>query len=69
MEKVKLDSLPDALSPREVASVLGVSYGKALHLIKHGNIVHIRAGNHYIVAKSQFISWLNAGKTRIIDTE
>jgi len=69
MQKNNLDSLPDVCCPKDIASVLGVSYGKVLHLIKHGGLVHIKAGNHYLVSKLQFIEWLNAGTTRIVDTE
>ena len=69
MQKARLDSLPDVCSPKEIASVLGVGYAKALHLIKHGGIVHIQAGNHYLVSKLRLIEWVNSGTTRIIDTE
>jgi len=69
MQKISLDSLPDVLSPKDVASVLGVGYAKALYLVKHGGIVHIQAGNHYLVSKVRFIEWVNADTTRIIDTQ
>lgn len=67
--KISIESLPDVLSPRDISSALGVGYAKALHLIKHGNIIHIRAGNHYLVSKVRFLEWLHADKTRIIDAE
>lgn len=69
MANTKLGSLPDVLNPRDVASALGVGYAKALHLIKHGGITHIRAGNHYLISKMRFLEWINAEKTRIVDTE
>jgi len=69
MQKGYFTSFPDVMSPREVASALGVGYAKALHLIKHGGITHIKAGNHYLVSKVRFIEWVNSEKTRIIDTE
>jgi len=67
--KACFDSLPDVLSPREVATVLGVGYAKALHLVKHGGIIHIKAGNVYLVSKVRFIEWVNSNKTRTIDAE
>ena len=69
MGKTSLAELPDVCSPKDLASALGVGYAKALHIIKHGGLVHIKAGNHFLVSKTKFIEWLNAGTTRFIDTE
>ena len=69
MAKTGLVDLPDVLSPKDVASALGVGYAKALHLVKHGGITHIQAGNHYLVAKVRFLEWLHSGKTQVIATE
>jgi excisionase family DNA binding protein len=69
MVRTSLDALPDVLSPREVASALGVGYAKALHLVKYGKIIHIRAGNHYLITKQKFLEWLHADKTKVIDTD
>lgn len=69
MTKVSLASLPDVLSPKDVAGALGVGYAKALHLVKHGGIVHIQAGNVYLISKVQFLEWLHGSTTRVIDTE
>ena len=67
--RVNLSSLPDVLHPRDISSVLGVGYAKSLHLIKHGGIIHIKAGNVYLVSKVRFIEWLDADRTRIIDVD
>jgi len=69
VEKARLAELPDVLSPREIARVLGVGYAKALHIVKHGGIVHIQAGSHYLVSKVRFMEWLHSDKTRIIEVE
>ena len=69
MTRESLSSLPDVLHPRDIQAVFGVGYAKVLHLIKHGGIVHIKAGNHYLVSKVCFIEWLNADKTRLVNTE
>jgi excisionase family DNA binding protein len=69
VSKTGLSELPDVLSPSDVARALGVGYAKALHLIKHGGIVHIRAGNVYLISKVRFLDWLHTDKTRVIDTE
>jgi len=67
--RASLSSLPDVLTPRDISLALGVGYAKALHLIKHGGIIHIQAGNHFFVSKARFIEWVNADKTRRVDTE
>jgi hypothetical protein len=69
MGRVKLDDLPDVISPADVGNVLGVSYNRALYLVKHGGIIHLKVGNVYLVPKINFIKWLHAGKTRIIRTD
>ena len=52
MAKTGLVDLPDVLSPKDVASALGVGYAKALHLVKNGGIIHIQAGNPLLGFKS-----------------
>jgi len=62
VQKASLSSLPDVLDARDVASVLGIGYTKALRVIRYGGMNYIRIGCAYRVSKDNFIQWLNCSK-------
>lgn len=55
---VSLDDFPDILNPKMIAEYLGISYSRALALIKLGEIPCLKVGNHYKVPKLGFVIWL-----------
>ena len=69
MAKVSLESLPDVLDAKDVASALGIGYVKALKLIRHGGMNYIRIGCAYRVSKDNFTAWLNCTKPLLIDLD
>ena len=69
MAKVRIDSLPDVLDAKDVASALGIGYVKALKLIRHSGMNYIRIGCAYRVSKDNFTTWLNCSKPTIIDID
>jgi excisionase family DNA binding protein len=58
LPKVSLDDYPDILNPKMVAEYLGISYGKALGLIKLDLMPCLKVGNIYKIPKSGFVKWL-----------
>lgn len=69
MAKASLDTLPDALSARDISKVLGLGYTKSLRLIRFGGLPYIKLGNTYRVSKQNFIDWLNSSETKIIELD
>ena len=47
------------LNPKMIAERLNISYGKALLLIKSGDLPSIKIGNHFKVSKESFQAWLS----------
>ena len=69
MQRIRIDSLPDILCPYNIAGAMGISYAKALKLIKYGKIPFIKVGNTYHVSKSVFLEWLNGKESKIVELD
>jgi len=69
VQKASLASLPDVLDARDIASVLGIGYVKALRLIRYGDMNYIRIGCAYRVSKDNFINWLNCSQPTEIELD
>lgn len=69
MQKACLASLPDVLDARDVAGFLGISYIKALKLLRYSGMNSIKLGRVYRVSKQNFSDWLNCDKPTIIDID
>ena len=66
MTRSNVDSLPDVICPSDVSKVLGVSYAKALSLVKYGGLNYIKIGNTYHVLKKNFTNWLSQNKSIVV---
>lgn len=53
-----LEQYPEILCPKMVAAYLDIGYGKALSLIKTGQIPCLKVGNHYKIPRVGFKAWL-----------
>ena len=69
MSRASLDSLPDVLNAKDVASVLGIGYVKALKVIRFGGMNYLKVGKSYMVSKGNFVDWLNCDKPTIISID
>ena len=59
-QELTLENLPEMLTAELIADYLDVCYVKALQLIKHSGMPHIRLGRSYRVPKARFQEWLDA---------
>ena len=55
------ETIPEMIGLRELERRSGYSYGFLRRLCLSGKIVHIRAGNKYLVNWQKFIDYLNRG--------
>ena len=69
MSKVKIASLPDILTARDVANALNIGYTKALRVIRYGGMRYIQLGRVYRVSKDNFVDWLNCDKPMTINLD
>ena len=69
MSKVRIETLPDVLDAKDVASVLGIGYVKALKLMRYGGMNSMRIGRVYRIYKDSFIYWLSCTELTIIDLD
>ena len=60
-------SFSKLLTPREVASILQVSYDSALAFVKHSGIDYIKVGRQYRVAEDKLAAFLMKKGHTIID--
>lgn len=56
-----IDLIPEMITIRECSSRTGVSYDWIRKLCLQGRIVHIRAGNKYLINFGKFVDYLNNG--------
>ena len=52
-------SVPEMLTPKEVAQILKISYESALGFIKYSGIDYIKVGNQYRVSAEKLKAFLN----------
>jgi len=57
------------LTPKEVASILDVSYGTALDLIKYSGVPHKRIGRQYRVSPDELNAFLRKNSSIAISAE
>ncbi len=57
--KKELNNLPTMLNADTVASVLGISKGKAYELLRSSEFPTLRIGKRMMVSKEQFENWIN----------
>lgn len=50
---------PEVLDARQVAEILRIGYGKALHLIRFSGISYLKIGRTYRVSRTAFLDWLD----------
>lgn len=55
------EMIPTMLTIKECSARTGISYDWIRKLCLQGRIVHIRAGNKYLINFSKFINYLNEG--------
>jgi len=66
VQKNHLDNYGDVLTAKDVAAIFGISYIKALKLLRY-HMNHIRIGRTYHLSKQNLIEFLNCQKSIIID--
>jgi len=69
VQRASLASLPDVLDAKDVAGFLGISYIKALKLLRYSGMNSIRLGRVYRVSKQNFTDWLNCDKPTVIELD
>ena len=57
-------TVPDLLTPKEVASVLKISYEGALNLMRYGGLKFVKIGRKYRVKASDLSAFINGGGTK-----
>ena len=60
-------TLPEMLTPREVAEILKVSYETALAFIKYSGIDYIKVGSQYRVSAEKLKAFLNRKGQTVTD--
>lgn len=56
-----IDLIPEMITIKECSSRTGVSYDWIRKMCLQGRVVHIRAGNKYLINFQKFIAYLNEG--------
>ena len=56
-----IDLIPEMVTINECSKRTGVSYDWIRKLCLQGRIVHIRAGNKYLINFGKFVAYLNTG--------
>ena len=67
MSKVRIESLPDILDAKDIATFLSIGYAKSLKLIRFSGMRYIQIGKVYRVPKANFIDWLHCDESMIIN--
>lgn len=57
-------SVPDLLTPREVAETLKISYENTLALIRYGGLPALKIGRQYRVKATDLAAFINSGGTK-----
>ncbi|ATF16494.1 DNA-binding protein [Brevibacillus brevis X23] len=53
-----LDAYPDALKPKDIQNILGLSPVKTYELLNSGEFHVVRVGRSYRISKRFFLNWL-----------
>lgn len=61
-----LKEYPEVMTAKNIAEYMDISYAKALHLLKYGNLPCIKIGHVFKVSRAVFESWLNEPTKRVI---
>ena len=69
MQKASMNTLPDVMDAKDVASALGIGYVKALKLMRYGGMNYVRIGSAYRISKDNFTAWLNCSKPTVVDLD
>ena len=56
-----IELIPEMITIKECSARTGVSYDWIRKLCLQGRIIHIRAGNKYLINFGKFIAYLNEG--------
>ena len=63
-------SLPEMLTPKEVAEILKISYEAALAFVKYSGIDYVKVGRQYRVSEEKLKAFLmRKGRTMVDITE
>lgn len=62
-----MSSMPNLLTPKQVAEILKISYEQALGFIKYSGIDYIRIGRQYRVSEDKLNAFLSKRGKVIID--
>lgn len=54
-----LNDYPHIMSAKDIAEYMGMSYAKALHLLKYGNLPCIKVGHIFKISRAAFETWVN----------
>lgn len=57
---------PEIMTAKNIAEYLDISYAKALHLLKYGNLPCIKIGHIFKVSRNVFEEWVNEPNKKII---
>lgn len=61
-----LSEYPEIMTARNIAEYMDISYAKALHLLKYGNLPCIKIGHVFKVSRNVFEAWVNEPNKKII---
>jgi hypothetical protein len=64
---IPLTDLNDVIDAKDISKVLGIGYAKALWFIRFSGIPFLKIGRTYLIAKVNFIQWVNSTETQIIE--
>ena len=68
MQKAQIDSMGTFLDSKDVAALLGISYIKALKLVRY-HMNHIKIGRVYRVSKQNFLQFAHCDKPMQIELD
>jgi excisionase family DNA binding protein len=61
-----LSEYPEIMTARNIAEYMDISYAKALHLLKYGNLPCIKIGHVFKVSRNVFEAWVNEPNKKVI---
>lgn len=61
-----LNEYPEIMTAKNIAEYMDISYAKALHLLKYGNLPCIKIGHVFKVSRSVFSAWVNEPNKKVI---
>jgi len=61
-----LNEYPEIMTAKNIAEYMGISYAKALYLLKYSNVSCLKIGHIFKVSRNAFEAWLNEPGKKII---